>query len=317
MSAPEPRSGPAADRAHDPVAYLALLGMALSFGGTWVAAAWTTAEIPPLSAALVRFVLASGLLLGLAIVLRVPVRVERDRWPAIVGMAVTGVAAYNVLFLTGVTLAPASDGALIVPGTTPMVTALLQRFVFRQPLPAGTPLGLVVALAGLALVVGPVLGGSPRQLSGDLMFLGCALLWGGYPFFSRRAALQPVVASFHGAWVGALLLAPVALLEGGLAAFPVASSRALLSLGYLIVFGAVAAFVLFNEGIRRIGSARASAFVVLVPVVGVASSVVLLGEELTPAKFAGTVLVLVGLWIVQARPARRPDVASPAGANAR
>lgn len=63
-----------------------------------------------------------------------------------------------------------------------------------------------------------------------------------------------------------------------------------------------------SEGVKRIGAGPASAFAFLVPIVGVVSSALLLGEVLTAPMVAGGTLVLVGLWLVQrdvAPPARR------------
>jgi drug/metabolite transporter (DMT)-like permease len=66
----------------------------------------------------------------------------------------------------------------------------------------------------------------------------------------------------------------------------------------------VLAFVLFYEGVSRIGPARAASFAMLVPIFGVLSSVVLLGEELGPSLVVGGTAIIGGLWLIQ-RPAAR------------
>jgi drug/metabolite transporter (DMT)-like permease len=76
---------------------------------------------------------------------------------------------------------------------------------------------------------------------------------------------------------------------------------ALAGIGYLAVFGTVGAFVLLNLGVARIGAARASAFALLVPVVGVLTSVVFLGDRIGPLTVVGGAVVLAGLWLVEHR----------------
>ena len=127
---------PRSDRA----AYLMLTGMALSFGGTWVAADLAVAAVPPFAIAAIRFGLASVLLFAwtrLAGRRLAPIR--RADLPMIAGLGLTAVAGYNWLFLTGLTLAPASDGAIITPSDmrTYFFRSLLQRIYptkfFRLP----------------------------------------------------------------------------------------------------------------------------------------------------------------------------------------
>lgn len=66
-----------------------------------------------------------------------------------------------------------------------------------------------------------------------------------------------------------------------------------------------------SEGIRRIGAPRASALIVLVPLLGEVLSAWLLGESVGGFVIGGTAVVLGGLWLVQtARPVaqRQPAI---------
>jgi drug/metabolite transporter (DMT)-like permease len=84
------------------------------------------------------------------------------------------------------------------------------------------------------------------------------------------------------------------------------------SVVYLGALGTVVAFVAFSEGIRRIGAPRASAFIVLVPLLGEVLTFWLLGEEVGGLIVAGTAVVLAGLWLVQtARPPVRHAAVPP------
>lgn len=286
----------------DRSAYLMLTAMAVCFGGTWVPAAVAVDSVPPFTIAAVRFGAASVLLFLWARLANRPLSpITRQDWPMIIGLAVTAVAGYNWLFLTGLTLAPASDGAIIVPGLAPVFTVVIAGAVLGERLGARGVAGLAIAAVGLFLVVRPAGEADGARLLGDLLFLAGAALWGVYSVLARIASrrFNPVSTSLYGIALGSVILVPLASLENGAAALAAAPVEALAGIGYLAVFGTVAAFVLLNLGLARIGASRASAFALLVPVVGVLSSVVLLGEELGPTTVIGGATVLVGLWLVE------------------
>ena len=288
----------------DRAAYLMLTGMALCFGGTWVAGAVAVDAAPAFTIAAVRFGVASILLYAWARLSgRTLSPLSRRDLPMIVGLGLTAVAGYNWLFLTGLTLAPASDGAIIVPGLAPVFTAVIAGIALRERLGIRGFLGLGIAAVGLYLVVTPAGGTGADRLLGDALFVAGAALWGVYSVLARVASrrFNAVSTSLYGIAVGTLILVPLAVIEGGLQTLARAPVGALAGIGYLAVFGSVAAFVLLNLGVARIGAARASAFALLVPIVGVLSSVLLLDEELGPMTLLGGAIVLVGLWLIEHR----------------
>lgn len=302
----------------DRAAYLALTVMAICFGGTWVPAAIAVESVPPFTIAALRFGLASLLLLGWARLAQRPLSpVGRRDWPMIAGLAVTAVAGYNWLFLTGLTLAPAADGAIIVPGLAPVFTALIAGLALGERLGPRGAAGLLLAGVGLVLVVGPGGEGGDGRLVGDALFVAGAALWGVYSVLARVASrrFNAVSTTLYGTALGTLILLPLAVAEGGAGALATAPIGALAGIGYLAVFGTVAAFVLLNLGVARIGAARASAFALLVPVVGVLTSVAFLDDEIGPLTLLGGGVVLVGLWLIEHRGQAPAPTASPGPAT--
>lgn len=287
-------------------AYLLLVAMAIFFGGTWVAGKWAVDELPPFTIAALRFGSGALLLFGWARIGGRPLsRVGRRDLPLIAGMGLTAIAGYNWLFLTGLTLAPSSDGAIIVPGSVPVLTALLAAATLGERVGRRGALGILVACGGLLLVISPGSQGSESRLAGDLMFLAGGVLWSGYNVLARVASrrFDAVSATLYGMVAGALFLVPGALLEGSGPALGMASVQAWAGVAYLSVFGSVLAFVFLQLGVARIGPSRASTFALLVPVFGVLLSVAMLGEPFSPLTLAGGAIVIGGIWLVQHRPA--------------
>ena len=221
--------------------------------------------------------------------------------PLVLTMGLTAFAGFNVLYLNGLRMAPALDGAIIVPGSGPMLTALLAWPMLRERLRGAGILGLVVALAGLVLVMRPGGAQAAGRLLGDALFLLSALCWAIYSVVGKAAMVRftPVSATFYAQVAGVVMLLPFAVAERGWTQLQTAPASAWVGLVYLAVFVTVLAFVFFYEGLSRIGAIRASAFALLIPVFGVLLSVLFLGERLTVPTAAGGVFILLGLWLVQ------------------
>lgn len=299
----------------DRAAYLMLTAMAVCFGGTWVPAAIAVESVPPFTIAALRFGSASILLYLWARLAGRPLSpVGAGDWPIVIGLAVTAVAGYNWLFLTGLTMAPATDGAIIVPGLAPVFTLAIASVVLRERLGARGLAGMAVAAIGLFLVVRPSGEADATRLLGDALFLAGAALWGVYSVIARIASrrFNAVSTTLYGIALGTVILVPLAAGEDGAAALANAPIAALAGIAYLAVFGTVAAFVLLNLGVARIGASRASAFALLVPLVGVLTSVAILGETLGPTTIVGGAVVLAGLWLVEHGGTRRPAPVQPA-----
>jgi drug/metabolite transporter (DMT)-like permease len=298
---------------HEPgdlrVAYLLLVIMAAMFGGTWVAGRWAVEELPVFVVAELRFGMAAVLLGAWAVAARrrlSPIR--RADLPLIAGLGLTGVAGYNWLFLTGLTLAPATDGSILVPGTIPILTMILAVVLLAERIGRRAVLGMAVAIGGLLVVIGFGRHTGSTRLSGDLLFLGSAGFWASYNILVRVAGrrFDAISATLYAMVAGALFLLPLALLQGSLAEMEAITPRAWASIGYLMVFGSILAFVFLQIGVARIGAARASAFTLLVPLFGVALSIAFLGERPTLLAMAGGVVVLAGLWLIQTDRATTP-----------
>jgi drug/metabolite transporter (DMT)-like permease len=281
------------------------------FGGTWPAGKVAVEHVPPLTVSTARFAL-SAVLLWAWLRLR-DGRVElpaRSELRLVAALGFTGIAAYSVFFLVGLERAPAADGSIIVPGLIPVVTTLLAWRVFGERPTRAVALGLMVALVGLVVVVDPVGAVDSRRLTGDLILLGGPLCWAAYSILGRDAVARygAARATLFATAVGALFLAPFSI--GGWGKLLDAPLSAWLAILYLAPAATVLGFVLFYEGVRVIGPAKTASFTLLVPIFGVLSSVLILGEKLRVGLAVGGLVVLAGVWLVV-----RPQAAADSSAT--
>ena len=279
--------------------------MAICWGGTWPAGKLAVEDVSPFTVTAARFAIATVLLAAWASTRRASYRRPGlADVPLMLALGLTAVAGYNALFLYGLELAPATDGAIIVPGLAPVFTALLAWAALGDRITGSAIAGLMIALAGLVLVVEPAGGVDRDRVIGALLFVGGAVCWAIYSLLGKPATARfgVIKSTMYGTATGTLLLIPLSAAEGGWSQLAGADAASWLSIGYLAVFGTVLGFVFFYEGVRRIGAPRATAFAMLVPIFGVLSSMLVLGEEVGGATLAGGVAILAGLWLVQ-RPA--------------
>ena len=279
----------------------------VAFGGTWPAGKVAADHIEPATIATARFASAAVLLWAWARISGRPVR--RPAFSDLGLVAVLGltvVFAYNLCFLYGLRHAPAADGSVLVPGLIPVVTTLLTWRVFGERPSRLAGLGLAVALAGLAVVANPTGSIASGRLVGDALFVGAACSWAAYTLAGRAAIARfgSVNANVYATAAGSLMLLPLSFLGGGWTAAARAPASAWGGVAYLAVGGTVLGFVLFYEGVRLIGAARASSFALLVPIFGVVSSVLVLGERLRPSLAVGGLIVLAGLGIAESARSR-------------
>jgi drug/metabolite transporter (DMT)-like permease len=282
-----------------------LTATAFFFGGAMVAGKVAVAEVPPFTVAAARFAIAAALLFGLRLAWpsldHGSARPRVRDLPIIAGLALSASAGYNILFLNGLRLAPATDASMIIPGLAPIVSTVLAAIVLRDRPTRAAVAGQALAAVGVLLVVDPSGSIDRDRLIGDALFVGCAVLFGSYFLISRVAGARfsPISVSLYGATGAAVILAPFAVAEGGPSALLDAGAGAWLAIGQLSVLATVAAFVLLNEGLRRLGVSRSAAFALMIPVFGTLSAVVVLGERVAGTAFIGAAVVLIGIWLVQ------------------
>ena len=285
----------------NPAVFVKLLLTALFWGGTWIAGRVAVKEAAPLSIASWRFFIAT-LALGLLLYRRE----GRPRWPwrdwlKLASLGLCGVFLYNVFFLYGLQRIEAGRGALVV-AFIPALIALADWALLRLPMSPLKALGVVLAMSGCLLVV---TSGQPLRLFtgelgfGEWLLLGTALAWAAYTLISRRlgARFSPLAMTFGACFTGWLMLTAAALADGSLFAFARTTWKSWASIAFLGLLGTTVAFTWYAEGIKRIGSTRAAAFINLVPVFAVLLGALLLDERLGSAILAGGGLVITGVLI--------------------
>ena len=279
---------------------------ALAWSGSWITGKLAVGSAPPLEISTARFVIAAVVLAAIAIGTRTRLG-GGSLWPVVIA-GILGYCAYNAFVFVGLTMAPASDGALIVPTTIPVLTALAASFIGERLTPTKLA-GFALASIGAALVIAAGQTGdelSSRRLVGDLLMLLGASCWAVYTVLGTIAlrTRSPIAVVTIAAPIGALCLLPLGFLEKGYADVPAWSTLVWLNVLYLALVGSVASFILFYWLVRRVGAGVAAMTSYLVPVVTLVMAVVFLGDRPQPLQLVGGVVILAGVRVATLRLAR-------------
>jgi O-acetylserine/cysteine efflux transporter len=256
-------------------------------------------EVPPFTLAALRFVLA-------AVPVVFFVRAPAMPWRGVVayGLAI-GVCQFGLLFL-GIKLGmPAGLSSLVIQMqvffTMGLAVAFAGDHVRRHNL-----VGAAIATIGIVVLGGyKVASGMTGTMLGFAAIIGAAVFWAVGNVVAKRSAAD------HGADMFALtvwssLVPPLPLLAlgylfaGGTAIFTSIAAMSPVAWGCVLImsYGATLfGFGTWNALLHRYPTALISPFGLLIPVSGLASAALFLGESLAPMQMTGAVLVFVGLVV--------------------
>lgn len=224
-------------------------------------------------------------------------------WHTILPLGLLGFGAHQALFVLGLNHTTAGNAALIM-ATNPIWTALLSWGLGDEALGLRAWGGLLLSLVGTSLVVAAGsmdVAAGVGTLFGNGMMLLAAMAFGSYTTFSKRVvdSGSPTATAFF----GVLLALPVLLGIGALYEPSVTWSQVgWQAWGAIFFSGGLAVglmFVLWNRGVRRVGSSNTAAYYYLVPFVALLSGAILLGEPITLPQIAGGGLIIGGLLLVR------------------
>ncbi len=286
--------------------YLLVSATALFWGANFVLAGPVLADLPPLWAAAVRFLLGAALMLAVAVARREDLLGLLRRHALVYFMlGAVGIAGFNLLFFYALQTTSANNGALIM-AINPLLTTLLAAIFIGEKASVRHMLALPVALAGVAVVISHGEMGRFASMAfsqGDLMMLTATLSWAAYNVLTRRYMPQgsPIA---HTSWImaaGALVLFTVALASGS--HIHALGAKAGAAMALMVVAGTVLAYLFWGMGIAHMGAGRTAIFINLVPVFAMLTGA-FIGDIPTGAQLIGGLLVLGGVVISMLPPRR-------------
>jgi drug/metabolite transporter (DMT)-like permease len=260
------------------------------------------AHVPPLALNFWRWAVAFAVLAPFAWPkLRAQAGLFRQHWRLWVVFGLVSVTGFNAVFYIALQYTTVVQGTLIM-GALPAMVLIAARLFLAQPITARQLVGVLVSIAGIAIIVTH---GDPQTLAqlrlnvGDLWMLVAVGLWTAQiiliRFMPRAMDLMAFqVASFVAGLAAAL---PFYLYESASGHPMPLSLHALLSVAYTGLVASALGVTFWNMGALRVGAKHASYLGNLYPVVSASLGILVLGEPFRWYHGAGAVVVFAGIYL--------------------
>jgi O-acetylserine/cysteine efflux transporter len=286
---------------------LLLIGVAMLWGFNFVPIRWALDAVPPFALAATRFTFAA---LPMVFFVRRPA--APIRLIVAYGLLI-GVGQFGVLFLA-ISLGMTAGLASLLAQTQVFFTVGLAALTLRDRATVQQLAGALVAGLGIVLLVYErVDAGATASLLTLIMVVASAFFWGIANVIARHVGRQYQTDGFNlVVWSSLASPIPLALasllLEGGtqpLADLLNAGWLAWASIAFIVIGATLWGFAIWNRLLRRYTAAAVTPFALLVPIAGLGSAALLLGEQLTVIEIAAGLTILVGLAIAVVPRVRR------------
>ncbi|WP_322515899.1 DMT family transporter [Rhodopseudomonas palustris] len=290
--------------------YLLLSLTSLFWAGNAIVGRAAAGHFPPVTLSFLRWACAFLIVLPFAARhLIADWGVIRRHLGLMIAISIIGISTFNTLQYTALQYTTAIN-ILLLQSTGPLFVAVWALIVLGIRLTLTQALGIMTSMVGVVVII---LHGDIAQLAaidlnrGDLMFVAAMAVFGLYTALTQRRpsmhALSFLAFSFG---CGALFLIPLVGWELTVRSGPELSLANLGSLGYVVLFPSILAYLCYNRGVRLIGANRSAPFFHLIPVFGSAMAILFLGERPHLYHAAGYALVLTGVIVA----ARKPKTAA-------
>lgn len=275
---------------------LVLLFAMVIWGSTFVVTKDLMGHVAPLTLAFLRVAVGSLVLAPFAFARHR--RGTRLPWGWLTLMAFVGVAFYYAAFNISLLYTSAVQGAL-VQSCIPVVVAIVAMVWLRERATLARAIGIGLSTLGIIIVFsGGTSAAAPQALLGNLLMFATVVAWGVYTSLAKRVAdLDAVIVTSIIAALGALMLLPLAAFEMVEHGLPSLTPMDALAILYLGAIASGAAYMLYNYALRHMDASQAGVYTNLIPVVGVITGVIVLGEDLSLRALIGGFIVMLGVWI--------------------
>ena len=208
-------------------------------------------------------------------------------------------SAYGLMYMK-------AGRAVIIAYTMPVWASLLGTIFLRERLTRSRLIGLGLGMAGLAILIGPDIKGLGSAPLGAVFMLGAAISWAAGTVFIKYFHWTIPTLSLTG-WqlilggipvvLGAFILEPISALSQ-------VSWRGGLATAYLVILGIIFCNWAWIKVVQLFPASVAAIGTLIIPVVGVFSSALILGESIGLREIAALILMTMALMVVMIWPRR-------------
>ncbi|MDW7739135.1 MAG: DMT family transporter [Bacillota bacterium] len=282
--------------------YLAGIGVALTWGFSFMFTRSALDQLSPFHLLGLRFAAAAGAMLLLRLFKIITIDIIPADYISLLPLAVFQPILYFSAETAGVMLTSASYSGMMI-AAIPIFVAIFSAFILREYPSKLQVFFIIASVSGVVFIVfmdnQSITGVNPL---GTLALLGAVMAAACYNISSRKASVyyNPLQLTWVMMVVGAIVFNAVSLvqhiMDGRINQFLTPLADQWLTIIYLGVASSVAAFFMYNFMLSKIAATRGSVFANMVTVVAIAAGVIFRGETVYWYHLIGTAAILAGVW---------------------
>ena len=283
-----------------------LVGLTLGWGLNWPIMKAVLSEMDPMHFRSLCLLFGAAGLFAIARLSGLPIRVPQGQWPRLIAIALVNIMGWNILAICGVQLM-ASGRAAILGYTMPVWGVIVAIWLLKEPFTRRRALGTALGGAGLLLLLGEEVQAVGHSPLGAILMVGAAVSWALGTIMMKRWPVSLPASSFT-AWQMLISAAPIVVVAlffetGTFNPFAV-SLWPMLGIFYNVFVAFIFCYWAWTKIALVAPVGVSSLAVMMTPVVGVFSGMLLLGETPHWQDYAALVLVVSSLATVLLPPRR-------------
>lgn len=255
--------------------------------------------IPPMTLGLLRFIIASVLLIIVVKVKNEKLKLEKKDIPLIFIAGFIGVTVYFYFENNGIKLMKASTASLVI-ATIPIFTLIFDSIIFKSKLSAMKVFSVIISFVGVFLLVkaSTTTSDGSNTLLGYVMMFGAVLAWVMYSLFTKPlfGRYSQIVIVFYQTIIGTILFIPFALFENvnwSLVNIPI-----VLNVIYLGIFCSAIGYFIYVYAMENLGISTSSLYLNLLPIITVVASIFILNEGVNVLQIIGGLLIISSVYLI-------------------
>ncbi len=284
---------------------IAMLLILVSFvwAGSFIVVDITTKEMDPIDLGFLRFLIATPLIILIAVLRKKPLLLPKKELPWLVVLGLTGVTLLYLFQFLGIHFTNAPTASVLI-NTNVIFIAILSGFFLQETLIRKRVAGIILSFIGVFVIMFSDI--SKQALTFDnLFFIGGILMllsafcWALYSFVGKRLlkTYDEFVITTYAFGFGTLLYIPFVILHLG----PVLQQTSLngwLAVLYLALTCSLFGYLGWYYALKHIDASKAAVFLNFIPLFTILMSF-FLGTSLTWFFLLGAALIIYGVYITQ------------------
>jgi drug/metabolite transporter (DMT)-like permease len=274
--------------------YLASTGAAILWSASFIATKLAYETFAPIQLGAVRTLFAVILFWFIRKITSNNEKIKKEDRIRIAFSGFLGITLYFAIENIGVSMTSSSNSALIV-ASFPAVTTLLEFFIYHLKPNIKKVLGIIIAIMGVAVLTQINVDGNSKSILGNSILIGAGIVWAFYNFITRDLTnkYSAITLTYYQMQAGFIFFLPFVIIEGERWRMPTITSAS--ALIYLSVGCSIAAFLLYNLGLRKLSASISVSLLNLVPVLGLTFSMLILRETVSAIQILGGIIVIIGV----------------------